>query len=209
MFFPGSGAIRAESSASLVTDPSIDFVVLSGRAVAYPIYKYTYERRDPKVTSSWPEPTRLYTTMVQQVVTDARRTLDYLATRPDIDAGKMAYMGASWGARLAPITIALDPRLKAGVLLMGGLGAGRPAPEVDTFNFAPRVHVPILMLNGDQDFIFPLQTSQRALFQTLATPVADKRHVLYPGGHEIAATQRSQIIQEVVGWLDRYLGRVQ
>jgi hypothetical protein len=45
--------------------------------------------------------------------------------------------------------------------------------------------------------------------QALGTPAADKRHQLYPGGHEIFATQRSQIIQEVVGWLDRYLGRVQ
>jgi hypothetical protein len=33
--------------------------------------------------------------------------------------------------------------------------------------------------------------------------------VLYPGGHEIFVTQRSQIVQEVVGWLDRYVGRVQ
>ena len=65
------------------------------------------------------------------------------------------------------------------------------------------------MLNGDQDFIFPLQTLQRPLFATLGTPTADKRHVLYPGGHEIVATKRSQIVQEVVGWLDKYLGRVQ
>jgi hypothetical protein len=33
--------------------------------------------------------------------------------------------------------------------------------------------------------------------------------VLYPGGHEIFATQRTQIVQEVVGGLDRYVGRVQ
>jgi hypothetical protein len=36
---------------------------------------------------------------------------------------------------------------------MGGLGTAKPAPEVDPFNFAPRVRIPILMLNGDQDFI--------------------------------------------------------
>ena len=69
--------------------------------------------------------------------------------------------------------------------------------------------VPMLMLNGDQDFIFPVQTAQRPLFELFGTPAADKRHVLYPGGHDIIATHRSQVIQEVVGWLDRYLGRVQ
>jgi dienelactone hydrolase len=175
----------------------------------YPVYKYTYGRSDPQVTSIFPQPTRAYTTWVQQLVGDARRSLDYLETRPDIDAARLAYYGLSWGAQLGPIIIALDPRMKAGVLLMGGLFSGKPTPEVDSFNFAPRVRTPILMLNGDQDHIFPLQTSQRPLFQALGTPSADKKHVLYPGGHEIFATQRSQIVQEVVGWLDRYVGRVQ
>ena len=49
----------------------------------------------------------------------------------------MAFFVLSWGAQLGPITIALDPRLKAGVLLMGGLKSGNSAPDVDAFNFAP------------------------------------------------------------------------
>src|SRR6478735_11693751 len=147
----------------------IDFMVMSGRALVYPVYKYTYGRSDPRVTSARPEPTRAYTTRVQQLVSDARRAVDYLDTRPDIDAARLAYFGLSWGGQLGPITIALDPRIKAGVLLMGGLGlgGGKSAPEVDPFNFAPRVRVPILMMNGDQDYIFPLQTSQRPLFEAL------------------------------------------
>ena len=161
------------------------------------------------MTASSPAPTRAYTTWVQQLVGDARRALDYLETRKDIDAGRLSYYGLSWGGQLGPITIALDPRIKAGVLLMGGLNSSKSAPEVDAFNFAPRVRIPILMMNGDQDYIFPLQTSQRPLFEGLGTPGADKKHVLYPGGHEIFVTQRSQIVQEVVGWLDRYVGRVQ
>jgi len=209
LYFPGSGAIRNPSSANLTPENwAADFVILSGRAVAFPVYKYTFERGDPKVTSSWPVPTRAYTTWIQQVVMDARRTLDYLESRADVDAGKLAYYGSSWGARLGSITVALDGRLKVGVFLMGGFGAAAPAPEADSFNFAPRVRVPILMVNGDEDFIFPLQTSQRPLFESLGTPAADKRHVLFPGGHEISTTKRNQIIPEVVGWLDKYLGRV-
>ena len=210
LFFPGALAIGAENSANLQLNVfGIDFIVMSGRALVYPVYKYTYGRSDPRVTSSSPAPTRAYTTWVQQLVSDARRALDYLETRPDIDAARLSYYGLSWGGQLGPIIIALEPRIKAGVLLMGGLKSGKSAPEVDTFNFAPRVRVPMLMLNGDQDVIFPLQTSQRPLFQELGTPSADKKHVIYPGGHEIFVTQRSQIVQEVVGWLDRYVGRVQ
>jgi dipeptidyl aminopeptidase/acylaminoacyl peptidase len=33
--------------------------------------------------------------------------------------------------------------------------------------------------------------------------------MVYPGGHEIVGTHRSQVVQEVLAWLDRYLGRVQ
>jgi dienelactone hydrolase len=210
LYFPGSGSIRTASSANLSPEQNaIDFVLMSGRAVAYPIYKYTFERSDPSWTSSWPNPTRAYTTWIQQVVTDARRTLDYLETRSDIAGKQVAYYGISWGARMSPITIALDPRIRVGVLLMGGLGSSVPVPEADPFNFMPRVKVPILMVNGEQDHIFPLETTQRPMFEGLGTPPADKKHVLYPGGHEIVATKRSQIVQEVVAWLDKYLGRVQ
>jgi len=65
------------------------------------------------------------------------------------------------------------------------------------------------MVNGDEDFIFPVKTLQQPFFEGLGTAPADKKHVLYPGGHEIVATKRSQLIQEVVAWLDKYLGRVQ
>ena len=68
--------------------------------------------------------------------------------------------------------------------------------------------MPVLMINGDKDFIYPLQTSQQPLFASLGTPAADKRHVVYPGGHEIVLSKRSQVITEVVSWLDKYLGRV-
>jgi dienelactone hydrolase len=210
LYFPGSSAIRTASSATLTPEQfGFDFVLLSGRAVAFPIYKYTFERSDPSLTSSWPTTTRAYTTWVQQLVTDARRTLDYLETRSDLGGKQVAYYGISWGARMSPIIIALDLRIRVGVLLMGGFGSSAPAPEADPFHFMPRVKVPILMVNGDEDFIFPVETMQRPLFEGLGTPPADKKHVLYPGGHEIGATKRSQIVQEVVAWLDKYLGRVQ
>ena len=102
---------------------------MSGRALVYPVYKYTYGRSDPQVTAVWPALTRAYTTWVQQLVGDARRALDYVETRQDIDAGRLSYYGLSWGAQLGPITIALDPRIKAGVLLMGGLCAASRRPK--------------------------------------------------------------------------------
>ena len=61
-----------------------------------------------------------------------------------------------------------------GCLLMGVFG-GTSALGVDSFNFASRLRTPILMLNGDQDHICPVRTSQRALFQALGTLGAAKK----------------------------------
>jgi hypothetical protein len=45
------------------------------------------------------------------------------------------------------------------------------------------LRTPVLMLNGGEDFIFPIESSQRPLFRLLGSPAADKRPELYDGGH--------------------------
>ena len=49
----------------------------------------------------------------------------------------------------------------------GGFWLTPSLPEVDPFNFAPRVTLPVLMLNGREDFTFPLASSQLPFFQAL------------------------------------------
>ncbi len=91
------------------------------------------------------------------------------------------------------------------------LDAGGSVPateaEVDSWNFAPRVRIPVPMLNGRGDFIFPLETGQRPLFHILGTPEKDKVHKLYEGGHDIFS--RMDVFKDMQEWLDRYLGPVQ
>ena len=62
------------------------------------------------------------------------------------------------------------------------------------------------MLNGKYDFIFPLENSQKPLFELLGAPAADKRHVTYDAGH--VNLPRNQVVAEMVDWLDKYLGPV-
>src|SRR5207253_7287195 len=52
---------------------------------------------------------------------DLGRALDYLQTRTDIDPSKIAYMGHSLGAEIAPMLLATEPRVSVAVLLSGGL----------------------------------------------------------------------------------------
>lgn len=84
---------------------------------------------------------------------DLARSLDYLETRPDVQHDRVGYLGLSWGALMGPIMLALEPRLKAAVLVGGGFYLERSRPEADAFNFAPRVAAPVLMLNGRFDFL--------------------------------------------------------
>jgi cephalosporin-C deacetylase-like acetyl esterase len=203
VYFPGSNAFALTSSQDLWTW-YLDFVIRSGRAVLHPIYQGTYERRRfPNLSVG--DPPNVWRDVVIQCSKDLGRSVDYLETRKEIDGGRLAYYGLSRGAALGPIMTAMEPRLKASVLLAGGFYASKLPPEVDPFHFAPRVRVPVLMVNGRQDFIFPVETSQIPCFHLLGTPEKDKRYVLLEGGH---ALPRNQVIKEILDWLDRYLGPV-
>jgi len=76
---------------------------------------------------------------------------------------------------------------------------------VEPVNFAPRAKMPVLMLNGRNDFLFPIESSQLPLFRLLGAPEKDKRHVVFDSGH---VPPRQPLIREILDWLDKYLGPV-
>jgi pimeloyl-ACP methyl ester carboxylesterase len=80
-------------------------------------------------------------------------------------------------------------------------------PEVDPINFAPRLKVPTLLLNGRYDFTFPVEDFQRPLFRLLGAPEKDKKFVLLEYAHNVGALPK-EMRREVLIWLDRYLGPV-
>jgi cephalosporin-C deacetylase-like acetyl esterase len=204
VYFPGAAAFRTRSSAVSPQLEEFDFILKSGRAVMFPVYKSTYERAD-SLKRGRPDTTSNYRDHVIAWSKDLGRSIDYLETRPDIEHSKLAYEGASWGAAMGALLPALDDRLKALVLISPGLYLQKPLPEVDQLNFAPHVKAPVLMLCGRFDFIFPVGTSQEPMFRLLGTPKEQKRRVLYETGHDIP---RAQMIKETLDWLDRYLGPV-
>ena len=203
VYFPGSGVISQRSSAQINTRV-FEWVMKSGRAFVYPIYKSTYERGD-EIVDDYPKPTNAFREHVIDWTKDVRRSVDYLEARPDIDRERLAYMGNSWGSAMAPIYLAMEPRFKAAVLIVGGYYAQRAMPEVEAINFAPRMKVPTLMLNGRFDFFLPEVTTQVPKFDLLGTPADQKRRVVYDTGHNIP---RPDLIRESLDWLDRYLGPV-
>ena len=205
--FPGAGAVHMRSSSNALPRylPDFDFIIKSGRAVLFPVYKGTFERGGGPKPIYWPNTSSTYRDNVIFWSKDLSRSIDYLETRSDISINKLGYEGYSWGAAMGALLPAVETRFKALVLIAPGFYLQQRLPEVDQVNFAPRVKTPVLMLNGRFDFIWPPTISQEPMFRLLGTPTEDKRRVVYDAGHDIP---RTEMIKESLNWLDRYLGPV-
>ncbi|HEC62717.1 MAG TPA: hypothetical protein ENI27_10775, partial [bacterium] len=207
IYFPG-GASRFQSSSEDLTNyyefpVFLSFLVKNGRAVLYPVYKGTFERSVAGLIHIGYD-SHLFTDYLIQLGKDFKRCIDYLESRPDIDSTRLAYYGMSWGGKLGAIIPAVEDRLKASILLAGGL-KGLARPEADQINYITRVKTPTLMLNGKYDTIFPYETSQKPMYDLLGTPDEHKELKLYETDH---IPPRNEFIKEILSWLDRYLGPV-
>lgn len=193
-----------------------DFLMKSGRAVAQPIFKGAFERDDSTFSTDFVSlfdveegPVYVAGTRYRdhqtRWVQELSRTVDYLETRGDIDSDRLGYYGLSWGSGVAPIALAVEERIDAAVLVGGGLNDGviRYLPEIDPFHFVPRVRTPVLMLNGEYDTVFPLETSQKPMYRLLGTDPEHKRHYVAAATHILA---QDELIRETLNWFDRYLG---
>jgi formylglycine-generating enzyme required for sulfatase activity/dienelactone hydrolase len=203
VFFPGSYAVVTRSSKDLELF-GCDFIIKSGRALVYPIYESHYERGDGLLWDD-PDETAGYRDHVIYWRKDLGRTIDFLETRKDLNLEKLAYYGLSTGAYLGNILPAVESRIRVAVLLGGGFNFAKKMPEIDELNFAPRVKVPTLLVDGRYDEVFPLQTSQNVMFRFLGTPEKDKRHAVLEGGH---IPPYDQMVKEILDWLDKYQGPV-
>ena len=204
-YFPGTEALSLRSSQDLGMSV-VDYIIKSGRAVLRPVYKSTYERGDGfDLASATMNSIRDH---VIFWVKDLARSIDYLETRVDIDSRKIGFLGASLGGMAGVMLLPWEKRIKACVLLNGGfvpLPEFATVPEIDFVNLAPRVTIPTLMLNGRYDFVFPVETSQKPMFDFLGTPREQKNYILYNTAHNVP---RNEMIKETLDWFDLYLGPV-
>jgi cephalosporin-C deacetylase-like acetyl esterase len=200
LFVPGGWASVIRSSLTGVSTDTFEFLLRTGRAVLYPVYKGTFERHVDNLQSP-----SVYREAAIQLAKDAFRSVDYLETRSDIQLTKLGYYGMSQGGIFGPVLLALDPRIKAAVLSSASLYPEKTSPEIDTLNFAPRVRVPVLMLGGKHDFVAPPATLQEPLFRSLGTPEEDKRLLLLDAGH---IPPLRDTMRETLNWFDHYLGPV-
>jgi formylglycine-generating enzyme required for sulfatase activity len=203
IYFPGSGSFLVKTSSEGLQPGNapipLDFVVKAGRVLVLPIYQGSHERWSPLDFSD----RVAYSRKVVEWRWDVGRTLDYLQTRGDMDVGRAGYIGISYGASYALPLLHAESRLKAAVLLAGGLPSRDLPPVTNPINYLPRITIPVLMVNGRYDILLPLETNQKPLFNLLGSRPGDKRHRLAESGH---APPRDIVLTETLAWLDKYLG---
>lgn len=163
---------------------------------------------------------------------DARRLVDYLLTRDDVDPERIYLVGASYGAMTGTHILAHDKRFKAGVLVVGGgnfnimLDAPLIRREVpamalavlkpianwlgkpfDPIRSAPdTAPTPILMQNGSDDILVSPEAGE-ALFAALAEPKEILWYkVDHPGLRDGDGPEIVRMLDEGLVWLQAKAG---
>jgi dienelactone hydrolase len=205
IFFPGSNAIHLTNMDYAIKRylSYFDYLMSEGYAVVLPIYLSTYERED-ELKSDYPNDSESYKEHVIKWGKDYKRAIDYIVSREDMDAANLTYYGVSWGGYMANILLAIDDRVKSATLYVAGLCFQRSKKEVESYHYSSRITIPVLMLNGEFDQFFPLETSQIPMFKLLGTPEADKKHYVSKTGHFVP---RDVLISEHLGWMKKYENR--
>ncbi|NKI36135.1 SUMF1/EgtB/PvdO family nonheme iron enzyme [Wenzhouxiangella sp. XN79A] len=197
--FPGGDARLLDDSndAGLL---HVEPFLRTGRAVAYPVFKGTFER-GPVPPSG---PIGVRDLLIQQAK-DLRRTLDYLETRDDIDTDRLAFHGVSYGATRAPYLLATEPRFAIAMLVSTGLSPTEHLPpEIQQVDYLARVTLPLLLVTGRNDLTMSYEESQRPFFERLATPGPDKQHVALDSGH--LPPGYTELSRHLLEWIDRWFG---
>jgi hypothetical protein len=152
--------------------------------------------------------------------------VDYLASRPEVDANRIGAVGLSLGAWRTNHLMALDDRIKAGVAccwltsfrqiqarhvinttgltkLLPGLYRKLDMPDVVSL-CAPR---PLLNINGTRDGLFPVETGVKPAYNTLQT-IYDKlaakekfRGHLYDSPHEFNEEMQAEAWEWLKKWV--------
>ncbi len=151
--------------------------------------------------------------IITQTVFDLRRTVDFIATRNELDQNKIGFLGISLGGITGTIFCAVENRVQVPVIVLAGgqmnLMFGKKALSSDTKNYlsimepinfikqiAPR---PLLMINAENDDIIPPLMS-KLLYKKAKNP---KQINWYPSKHHDIPID--SVYSDGIGWFDTYL----
>jgi len=158
-----------------------------------------------------------------QLIKDLQRAVDVLRARPNVDAGRIAYVGVSYGGAMGALFAGVERRLKAAALVVGDGGLVSHFTGPEDYNFmsglacATRVSwfeamtpiepirfigeaasTPLLLQSGRFDTLVPVADAE-ALH---AAAPASKTILWYDAGHGL----NQQATFDRLDWLHVHLG---
>jgi dienelactone hydrolase len=164
------------------------------------------------------------------MITDVRQAVSYLAARPEVDATRIGAGGYSLGSFVLALAGAVEPRLRACVLVGGGnldgpdgywdrskpMCQGLPYRSLDFLGDRPAVlyalHAargPLLFSNGRADTVVHMDVTQDAFFEDLRTRVVARRATsdgVFEFQFSPATSHRPYwLMRPAVQWLERQL----
>lgn len=194
------------------------------------------ERKLSKDASPWQQLVA-FRARAAKTVNDARRLVDYLQTRSEIDPERIYLVGASYGAITGTTAAAFDPRFKAVVLVYGGgnirhlMAASAIRGELekgpagwlvadlasaaaryvlapaDPLRYAHLIAPRPVLLQNGTVDILISDAAAKALQEAVQEP---KKITIYPGDHiglDEATTRK--VLQEGLDWIKEQDSKVQ
>jgi len=207
------------------------FVVLAFDPVGQGEREQTYDRRVDRPLAGWSVPEHIQAgaqsiligeSVARYFIWDAKRSLDYLVSRPEVDPSRLGAVGCSGGGALTTFVGALDPRVKVVApacyinsyrLLFAGPDPDSemswPAFLASGLDMADFVELsapkPWLILATKGDYFTP--TGARLVYEeahrwfALYGAEEELRFFIGPGSHGTPLETREEIYKWMIRWL--------
>jgi pimeloyl-ACP methyl ester carboxylesterase len=156
-----------------------------------------------------------------------RYVIDYIETRPDVDAGRVGMLGVSLGGFFAARAAAVEKRLKAVVVLAAGYHLAQhfdryPLLTQDAFihrtkagteagarerlrdftleGYTQRISIPTLVVFGRKDRLFPAEDAERT-----AAEISNAELWMFDDGNHVLNNIPYKYRPQQADWLRRQL----
>lgn len=174
-----------------------------------------------------PDPNRLLQTMIQSV-SDVRRTVDWIQTRPEFNSNEIGLTGTSLGAIVSSLTFAVEPRISAASFMLGGadlsyllLNSSRTTVQrkvlsdegwteeklrlvlapIEPLNFLdPTDSRPTYLISARHDNVVPLESSLK-----LQAALGNPEFLLLETGHYGGFLVKDRLVRSIASFFDASL----
>jgi len=170
IIYPNASSIGSNTDTNLPNQllNVFKYLIDEGYAIIHPVYHNTYSREKTHNTW-WPNDSEKYKNTIIKIGQDYKRSLDYIESRNDFNFENLSYFGYSWGSTTSNYLLAIDDRIKAAVLCVGGLMMQKSKKEVEAHYYVRRIKTPILHIVGKEDGIFGFEESYKPWKELIGT----------------------------------------